>query len=65
LPQRAGYPLPRFHLPHFLHQIGEQLAQRRQVSQARLVLSARHASGLGALGSQACLVSEAADNDVA
>jgi hypothetical protein len=65
LPQRAGYPLPRPHFPRLLHQIGEQLAQRRQVSHSWLAFSARHSPGFGALSGETSLVSEAADDHVA
>jgi len=64
LPQRTGNPLPRPHLPRLLHQIGEQLAQRRQVSHAGLAVGARYAPGLGALGGEARLVRETADDPV-
>ena len=65
LPQRAGYPLPRTHLPRLLRQIGEQLAQRRQVSHPGLAPSARHSPGPGALGGAACLVGEVAGHHAA
>jgi hypothetical protein len=63
--QRHAYPLPRSHLPHLLRQFGEQFAHRRQVRYPRLAVRGRHSPGLGALGSETCLVSKVADDLVA
>ena len=51
--------------PRLLRQIGEQLAQRRQVSHSGLALSARHSPGPGALSGAACLVGEVAGHHAA
>ena len=64
LPQRAGYPLPRPHLPQLLRQLGDQLAQRRQVQHSRLAADVRYPSRPRGLGRAARLVSDAADDDV-
>lgn len=65
LPQSAGYPLPRPDLPQLLRQLGEQLAQRRQVQHSRLAADVGYPSSSGGLGRAARLVSDVADDDVA
>jgi hypothetical protein len=65
LPQPAGYPLPRPHLPQLLRQLREQLAQRRQVQHSRLTADVHYPSGSRGLGRAARLISDAPDDDVA
>ena len=65
LPQRAGYPLPRPHPLQLFGQLGDQLAQWRQVKHSRLAAGACHPPGPGRLGCAACLVSQAAGDQAA
>src|SRR6266576_3405993 len=62
LPQRAGYPVPQPQLPQLFHQLGEELAQRREVEHPRLAVSIRHPPGLRGLGRAARLVADMADD---
>ena len=65
LPQRAGYPLSRPHPLQLLGQLGDQLAQWRQVKHSRLAAGVCHPPGPGRLGCAACLVSQAAGDQAA
>src|SRR4249920_1145767 len=62
LPQRVGYPVPQPHLLKLLHQLGEQLTQRRQVKHSWLAVAIHHSSGLGGGGRTARLVGDMADD---
>src|SRR5215469_13871854 len=60
LPERPGDPVPQPELRELLHQLGEQLAHRRQIEHARLAVLVHHPPGLGSTGRAAGLVAEVA-----
>src|ERR1022692_341867 len=64
LPQRAGYPVPQPQLLKLLNQLGEQLAQWRQVKHAWLAVAIYYPSGLRGVGRAARLVGDVADDGV-
>jgi hypothetical protein len=64
LPQRAGYPVPQPQLLKLLNQIGEQLAQWRQVKHAWLAVAIYYPPGLRGVGRAARLVGDVADDGV-
>jgi hypothetical protein len=64
LPQRAGYPVPKPHLLKLLHQLGEQLTQRRQVKHPWLAIAIHHPSSLRCAGRAARLVGDVAGDSV-
>ena len=65
LTQRAGYPLSRPHPLQLFGQLGDQLAQWRQVKHSRLAAGVCHPPGPGRLSCAACLVSQAAGDQAA
>ena len=64
LPQRASKPFSQPHLLKFLHQFGEQFAQRRQVKYSWLAVGIHYPSSLRSVGRAARLVSKVADDAV-
>jgi hypothetical protein len=63
--QRTGYPLPRPDLLQLLRQLGEQIAQRRQVTHPRLAVGIRYPACPRGLSHLACLVSKVARDHTA
>src|SRR5450755_664918 len=64
LPQRACYPVPQPQLLELLRQLGEQLAQWRQVKHSWLAVAIHYPSGLRGAGRAARLVGDVADDGV-
>ena len=60
----AFYPVPQPQLLKLLHQLGEQLAQWRQVKHSWLAVAIHYPSGLRGVGRAARLVQDVADDGV-